>query len=213
MVNQFEMSEQWQRVLKYGNRQFFKKKTIIYHQGTSGDGFYFLYSGLVKIIASTSTGKERMLNIVVPGQLVGVQAIDQQTHFTTSITAKDSVLYHFSSARFKNLMTHQPELVHLVSQTIIQKMRILLFAIHIKTLSTEGQIAMILLNLFEDFKNFDIPLSQQELANCTGLTRITVYKILKQWKEAGIIEIKDRAFMIKRPKLLKDIVEGRSCMR
>ncbi|MBP1965010.1 Crp/Fnr family transcriptional regulator [Paenibacillus aceris] len=207
MVIPFELIDQWQQVLKYGNRQFFKKKSVIYRQGAAGDGFYFLHSGIVKIVASTSTGKERMLNIVVPGQLVGVHTIDRQTHFTTAITAKDSVLYHFSSERFKDLMTEQPELVHLVAQTIIQKMRVLLFAINMKTLSTEGQIALILLNLFDDFKNYEIPLSQQELANCTGLTRITVYKILRQWKEAGIIEMKERAFMIKRPDLLKGIVE------
>jgi CRP-like cAMP-binding protein len=80
-----------------------------------------------------------------------------------------------------------------------------------KTLSTEGQIAMILLNLFDDFKNYEIPLSQQELANCTGLTRITVYKILRQWKEEGMIEMRARAFMIKNPDLLKRVLEDRSC--
>ncbi|MGO4498871.1 Crp/Fnr family transcriptional regulator [Paenibacillus sp. 2RAB27] len=210
MVSQFELMDQWKQVLKYGNRQFFKKKTVIYRQGTVGDGFYYLHSGIVKIAASGSTGKERMLNIVVPGQLVGVHAIDQQTHFTTAITAKDSVLYHFSSEQFKELLTEQPELIHLVTQTIIQKMSILLFTINMKALSAEGQMAIILLNLFNDFKNYEIPLSQQELANCTGLTRITIYKILRQWKEGGIIEIKERKFMIKRPDLLKGIIEDRS---
>jgi CRP-like cAMP-binding protein len=101
LISPFEVGEQWQHVLKYGNRQYFKKKTIIYYQGTPGDGFYYVHSGLVKIVASTSAGKERMLNIVVPGQLIGVQAIDRQTHFTTAVTAKDSVLYHFPCDRFK----------------------------------------------------------------------------------------------------------------
>ncbi|MCR8645751.1 Crp/Fnr family transcriptional regulator [Paenibacillus sp. N1-5-1-14] len=209
MVSPFEISEKWQRILKYGNRRFFKKKTVIYRQGTIGDGFYYLHSGLVKIVTLTPSSKERMLNIVVPGQLIGVQAVDGQTHFTTSIVAKDAVVYHFSASQFQELMTEQPELVHLIAQTIIQKMRILLFAVQVKMRSTEAQIAMILLNLYDDFKNYDIPLSKQELANCIGLTRITVYKILKQWKEAGIIEMKDRTLLIHHADRLKQIVEDR----
>lgn len=72
-----------------------------------------------------------------------------------------------------------------------------------KTLTSEEQIARLLLNICEEFKNHEVPLSQQELADCAGLTRITVYKILKKWKEEGIIEIRNRTFVIQHPDMLK----------
>lgn len=203
MVSLFETEVKWESFLQYGNRKFCKGKSVIFNQGDMGDGFYYLHKGLIKIVTSTAKGNERILNIVVPGQLSGVQAMDRQIHFTTAVAVKDSVLYHFSCERFAELMNMQPELSHLFAQTVNQKMRILLFAINLKALTSEQQIAALLLNICEEFKNHEVPLSQQDLANCTGLTRITVYKTLKQWKEDGLIEIENRKFIIKRPDLLR----------
>ncbi|GED52351.1 Crp/Fnr family transcriptional regulator [Brevibacillus borstelensis] len=203
MVSPFETDVKWESFLKYGTRQFCKGKTIIYKQGTMGEGFYYLHKGLVKIISTTAKGNDRLLNIVVPGQIMGVQSMDRHTHFTTAVAVKNSVVYHFSCAQFQEMLKAQPELLSLFTQTVSQKLRILLFAINMKALTSEGQIASLLLNLCDDFKNYEVPLTQQDLADCAGLTRITVYKILKQWKESRIIEIKNRTFVIQKPELLR----------
>ncbi|MGG1662730.1 Crp/Fnr family transcriptional regulator [Brevibacillus sp. NRS-1366] len=203
MVSPFETDLKWEAFLEFGTRQFFKRKTAIYVQGTMGEGFYYLHQGLVKIVTSTVKGKDRLVNIVVPGQIMGLQSMDQQTHFTTAIAVKNAVVYHFSCKQFLEMLKVRPELLSLLTQTISQKMRILLDAINMKALTSEEQIARLLLNICEDFKNHEVQLSQQELANCVGLTRITVYKILKIWKEEGIIEMRNRTFVIKRQDLLK----------
>lgn len=204
MVSPFETDVKWESFLKYGTRQFCKGKTVIYKQGTSGDGFYYLEKGLVKILTSTVKGKDRLINIVVPGQIVGVQAMDRQTHFTTAVAVKNSVLYHFSCDQFQEMLKVQPELLPLFTQTVHQKMRILLYAINMKALTSEEILACLLLNICYEFQNYEVPLTQQDLADCAGLTRITVYKILKQWKDDELIEIENRKFIIKRPDLLRN---------
>ncbi|SDH61752.1 cAMP-binding domain of CRP or a regulatory subunit of cAMP-dependent protein kinases [Aneurinibacillus thermoaerophilus] len=207
MATIFETEYNWEPYLKYGTRQFVKRKTVIYNQGSIGDGFYYLHKGLVRIVTSTVKGRKRILNIVVPGQILGIQSLDQYAHFTTAVTVKDCVLYYFPRDQFKDLIMIYPDLRNLFAQTIIHKMRILLEGIKLNTLSSEQQIAILLLNIYDDFKNYKVPLSQQDLANCTGLTRITVYKILKQWREDKIIQIQNRRFIIKRPELLKRLVK------
>lgn len=197
----------WEDYLKFGTRQFFKRKQYIYKQWTNGDGFYFLHKGLVRIVTETVTGKERMLNIVIPNQLLGVQALDQRTHFTTAIAVKDSVVYHFSCEEFKKLLTVHPELFRLFSQTVIHKMKILLDEINLNALTSEQKIALLLQNICDEYKNYEVPLYQQDLASCTGLTRITVYKVLKQWQEDGIIEIVNRKYHIKKPEFLCKLVK------
>lgn len=207
MVTFYESVFNWEEYLKFGTRQFVKRKGFIYKQGTCGDGFYFLHKGLVRIVTATVTGKERMLNIVVPNQLLGVQALDQRTHFTTAIAVKDSVVYHFSCEEFKKLITIHPELFKQFSRTVIHKMRILLDGINLNALTSEQKIALLLQNICDEFKNYEVPLYQQDLASCTGLTRITVYKVLKKWQAAGIIEIKNRKYYIKKPDFLKNLVQ------
>lgn len=206
MVTFYKGVFDWEDYLKYGTRQFVKRKETIYTQGTIGKGFYYLHNGLVRIVTATVTGKERMLNIVVPNQLLGVQALDQKVHFTTAIAVKDSVLYYFPCAEFKELIIEHPDLFKLFTRTVIHKMRILLDGINLSALSSEQKIALLLQNICDEFKNYEVPLYQQDLASCTGLTRITVYKILKQWQEADIIEIKNRKYYIKKPDFLRNLV-------
>ncbi|HZG81597.1 MAG TPA: Crp/Fnr family transcriptional regulator [Brevibacillus sp.] len=206
MVIPYETDAKWESFLKYGTRQFWKRKTVIYKQGTMGEGFYYLHKGLVKIVSTTVKGNDRLLNIVVPGQILGIQSMDQQTHFTSAIAAKNSVVYHFSCCQFQEMLKVQPELLTLLTQTIHQKMRTLVSAINMKALTSEQHIATLLLNICEEYKNYEVPLTQQDLADCAGLTRITVYKILRQWKEQGMVEFQNRTFTIKDPDLLRTTV-------
>ena len=206
MVTVYEDVFNWEAYLKYGTRQFFKKKEYIYQQGNYGEGFYYLHKGLVRIVTETATGKENMLNIVIPNQLLGVQSLDQNMHFTTAIAVKDSVVYHFSADEFRKLMIDHPELFKLFSKSVIHKMKILLDRINLNALTSEQKLAVLLHNICDEFKNYEIPICQQDLACCTGLTRITVYKVLKQWQEAGIVDIEKRKYYIKKPDSLRNLV-------
>jgi CRP-like cAMP-binding protein len=205
MATVYEEIFHWEDYLKYGTRQFFRKKGFIYKQGQDGEGFYYLHKGLVRIVTETATGKENMLNIVIPNQLLGVQSLDQKTHFTTAIAVKDSVVYHFSADDFRILMIAHPELFKLFSKSVIHKMKILLDRINLNALTSEQKLAVLLHNICDEFKNYEIPISQQDLACCTGLTRVTVYKVLKQWKEAGIIDINKRKYYIKKPDFIRNL--------
>ncbi|MFJ7725218.1 Crp/Fnr family transcriptional regulator [Neobacillus sp. NPDC097160] len=207
MVTLYEEVFNWDTYLQFGKREFFKRRQAIYTQGTCGEGFYFLHKGLVRIVSVNATRKERMLNIVIPNQLLGVQSLDQKEHFTTAIAVKDSVVYHFSCEQFKELIKAHPELCRLFSRSVIHKMKILLDRINLDALTSEQKIAQLLQNVCYEYKNYEVPINQQDIASCTGLTRITVYKALKVWEEDGVIAIHNRKYYIKKPDFLKNLVK------
>jgi len=202
----FDSDINWESCLQFGTRQFFKEKTTIYQQGTMGDGFYYIHKGLVKVTTTTPIGKERLLNIAIPRQLLGVQAMDRQPHFTTATAVNESILYYFSCEHFQTLIKAQPSILNMFIKTVIHKMHILADKIYLDTLTPEQQLSAILLNICYEFKKYEIPLTQQDLTKCTGLTRITLYKILKQWKEEEIIEMNGKKFLIKKPGELKKLL-------
>jgi CRP-like cAMP-binding protein len=204
----FDSDINWETCLQFGTRQFFKEKKSIYQQGTMGDGFYYIQKGLVKVTTTTTNGKERMLNIAIPGQLLGIQAMDQKPHFTTATAVYDTVLYYFDCDHFQKLITYQPSILHMFIKTVIHKMHILADKIYLDTLTPEQQLSVILLNICYEFKNYEVTLSQQDLTKCTGLTRITIYKILKQWKEEDIIQVHGKKIIIKKTDELKKL-QGR----
>ncbi|MCD9026155.1 Crp/Fnr family transcriptional regulator [Cohnella silvisoli] len=136
------------------------------------------------------------MNIIVPGQLAGVHSMDNKYHFTSAVAFTDSVLYFFSHERFNELIKTYPELVGFFTETLIKEIQILLEEISFNSLSAEQQIGLLLSNLSKVYMHNEIPMKQRELAAFTGLNRITIYKILKKWKEDGVIEMKNHKIHI-----------------
>ncbi|MFY0544563.1 Crp/Fnr family transcriptional regulator [Brevibacillus sp. H7] len=196
------MDELWQPFMKHGERLFMKRNSIIYSQGKTGSGFYYLHKGLIKIVSIKPDGSNKILDVHGPGKLFGEQAVDQKPYFSTAIASDDSILYYFTNQRFKELIFSSPTFLNLFVDSIIQKMRILTEEIMLNVFTAEQHIAFTLLKVRQVCKNDRISLTQQELANYTGLTRITVYKILKKWRNEQVIDIQNRMIHIKQPDVL-----------
>jgi len=197
----------WQSYLKYGERQFKKTKSVIYSQDEIGSGFYYLHSGLVKIVTLIPEGNQKILDIHGPGKLFGEQAIDQLPYFSTAIAAENSVLYFFSTEKFKELVHTFPDFLTLFVESVVQKMCTLSEDILLKAFTAEQHISYILTKVSMVCHSNQISLTQQDIANFTGLTRITVYKVLKKWKEDDLIDIQNRMIIIKEPGKLREIFE------
>lgn len=203
MESFLEVKHPWDSVLKYGTRHFVPENTTLYKQGSYGDGFYYLYKGFAKILTSTSKGKERQISLVLPGQTLGIQAIDRKVHVTTAVTVKNCILYYFPTDLMKDNIQSDSECLFLVTSAIIRNTTVLTNQITLDTMTAGQQIASVLLSSHEALKQNGIRLSQKDLVNLTGLTRITVYKVLKEWTQRGIITTLHREIIVLQPHTLK----------
>ncbi|WHY85789.1 Crp/Fnr family transcriptional regulator [Neobacillus novalis] len=193
--------------LRYAERRFIRKKTILFQQDEKGQGFYFLKDGFVKITTTDYKKNTRIIDIPTSGTLIGEQVLNGMPYFSTATVIKDSILYYFSIQTYNNLIQDYPEIENLVVNSIIDKLKLLLSDINVKSIPTENQVAFCLLKLIDIYKDVEIDLTQQELSDYTGLTRITIYKILKKWEEDGILQIKNRKIYIYKPYILKDYID------
>lgn len=194
----------WTDHLKFAKRVFFKKKSVIFQQGDIGGGFYYIEKGIVKIISDHSGEGRRILDIVGPGYLTGEHSIDGSPYFSTGVCHKDCVLYYFSKNDYQTLIEKHPEVTTLFAQSLIQKERLLLNNINATSGIPKHQIAHSLLYLMIPFQGNEIDLTQQELSQYVGLTRITIYKILKKWSSEGILFTKGRKIYIENPSALRE---------
>lgn len=196
----------WDPYLKYGKRIFLRRKSIIYYQGKKGSGFYYVEKGLIKIVTSTVDGEDKILDVSGSGQVFGEQAIDEQPYFTTAVALEDSVVYYISSEKFKELIQQFPDLLNLFVNSVIQKVNLLSEELISKMFTSEQHIAYRLLKLCYVSGKNKFMFTQQELANYTGLTRITVYKTLRKWKEEDLVDVVNRTILIKKPQDLLQIL-------
>lgn len=194
----------WENYLEYGKRQFYKEKSIIFRQGEVGNGFYYVEKGLIKIVSEKSNQKERILDIVGSGFIIGEQAFDDLPYYSTSISHMNSVLYYFSKNDIEQLTQKDPNMIVLLAQSLFLKEKLLLNNINTTSADTQYQIAYSLLYLMDCYQSNEINFTQQELSFYVGLTRITVYKVLKEWTDEGIVSIKNRKINIINPEALKE---------
>ena len=193
--------------LKYGKRLYKKRKPPIFNQGQAGEGNNYLHQGLVKIVTFSSNGNERILDIPKPGQFIGEQVMDHRFYFSSAYTIEDSVIYYFPLQKMQQIINHSPEVNLLIINSMIHKIRLLASNIVLSSFSAEQRIAAALLDIYNGNQSKPILITQQDLANYVGLTRITVYKILKDMKQDKIIDIKNRTIFIERPDMLEKFME------
>lgn len=193
----------WEMYLKYGERQYIKKGTVLYNQGDVEIGFYYVEKGLIKVQTVTYDGEEKSLGYHGPGQIFGELAIIERPYFSTTSAVEDSVVYFFKRNRFKEMIENSDEPLQLFLASLITKITLLLEQVLLD--SPIQQVSYALFKLSEVSNKKEIFITHEDLAKFTGLTRMTVYKVLKGLKEKDIIDTQKRSINILDLRKLADL--------
>jgi CRP/FNR family transcriptional regulator, cyclic AMP receptor protein len=181
------------------------KGSMVFFQGDPGEALYLVLSGSISIILTSPDGRELVINEVRPGDFFGeISIITKQPHSASAITREKSELIMIPAVPFLELLDCQPLAVRRLLESTAQR----LYASSSREsalafLDAAGRIVRILLQLDQENaeKGYMI-LSQEELAQRTGLTRQTVAKILGRWRRAGwLLTGRGRIMLMNRPAL------------
>jgi CRP-like cAMP-binding protein len=88
--------------------------TVIFREGDSGDGFYLVRSGHVKILRRVAVEgreglQEQLLAVLDAGQLFGEMAlVEKYARSADAVSDEGAVLYHLSGDDFELLKTAAP---------------------------------------------------------------------------------------------------------
>ncbi|MEV9639799.1 Crp/Fnr family transcriptional regulator [Mammaliicoccus sciuri] len=187
------MNEQqytWKNIINsgYGKRIDVNKNTVLFRQGEIGQGFYYLEKGEVRISLLSNQGSERDIDYVMPGDLLGEQGFNHNPYFTTASSTIPSTLYFFSKKDFDLLCVDIPEAANMLMNSLIVKVRLLAETTSILNAPADYRLAHLLYKLHLRENDFKVKLSQVSLARFIGTSRVTVYKIINQWKAEEMID-------------------------
>ncbi|WP_158734835.1 Crp/Fnr family transcriptional regulator [Alteribacillus sp. YIM 98480] len=193
----------WENYIEYGQMRRLPKNATLFRQGEQGNGFYYLHEGEVKISMLREDGHVQVIDYVSPGELIGEQGVTQGAYFTSADVTKESILYYFSISHFRKLCSDYPETIQEFSYSLISKIRMLVKTKSIFDAPAEAQLAFHLHFLYKKTGSPTITLDQISISNYIGKSRVTIWKILKEWRKGGIIETYDRTIYIKNVKQLE----------
>ena len=199
--------DQWNMLVGEIHLRSYKKNDVIFRQGESGKGFYYVEEGMVIVKLLTDHGEERIIDFVLPGELFGETGIRGNSYLTTAVAGECAAVYFFSNECFDRICSADHSISDIVMNSLINKIRLLAESVSILDSSVEKQTAHFLLKLFQKMRTGNLPITQTSLAHYIGTSRITVYKLLQKWNKAGILEVSNRKIHILDPERLQNIIK------
>lgn len=172
-------------------------KQIIYDRKDESHYVYIIKKGRVRLSTFSRDGREQCLSIAEDGGMFGeLSVIDGLENFATATTVIDSYIYVIPKNDFERIYTSDEQLQVLLLQSLVRKIRILSSLVETLSFeSSESRVARYLVELVNSHSSnynnkplLDIKFTQQEMADLTGLSRVSVSQIMNFFYEKGVIE-------------------------
>jgi CRP/FNR family cyclic AMP-dependent transcriptional regulator len=163
---------------------------------TQGDSAYVIRHGAVKVQVEQADGREVIVAILGPGEIVGeMSVVDRETRSGSVVTLEDSVLFWIDRDAFQNCLRTMPKLTLNLTEILSRRLRIANERIKaLATLDVYGRIAHHLLVLANEYGEqgqdgtcIPIRLTQGDLASLVGASRVRVNQALVLLKRRGAI--------------------------
>lgn len=169
----------------------YSAKTLFYNQGDTGDTVYSVRHGLIKLTQTLSDGSQRIVRLLGPGALVGMEALLEEPYRHTVSTLNEVEVCRITTATLKQLEMERPEL----SEKIMAHWeRHLQFADRWISELSSGTIRLrtirllkLLLELIGDRENRVRFLGYEDMASMIGTSRETFSRTVAQLKDEGLI--------------------------
>jgi CRP-like cAMP-binding protein len=199
------LGTQADELLAAGTPRRFAVGAILIREGQPLSSILLVRSGRVKVTTLSADGREAVLSISGPGEVLGeLSALDEQPPSATLVAMEPVETIAVSVGAFRTFLTEHPTAMLAVLRTITGRLREgdrkrLEFAVT----DTLGRVCSRLVELAHkhgvphgDSVRITLPLSQEELAAWTGSSREAVAKSLRTLRERGYIETHRRSITV-----------------
>lgn len=177
----------------------------LYFAGDIGDYLFLVREGSVKLYYVAETGQEKILGVFHAGEFFGELFLGKyQYRIGHAQALTDITVHRVNEEIFLRLIQQVPRLALSLVQCLAEKRRDALIRIH--ALLQKEPRNRLLITLYSVLLQHDtinmeaapIPhaLTQQDLANITGLNRTTVSALINQLRREGILGGRGRTLII-----------------
>jgi CRP/FNR family transcriptional regulator, cyclic AMP receptor protein len=185
----------------------------LFFQTEPGDSIFLMRAGMVVVVLMNPDGRELVISELHPGDCFGeISLLSEGIRTAGAMAREDSEVLEVPGSAFLAVLDQEPRLTRRMLAVTIERLN----AAHSREsalafLDAPGRVARMLLEMDErDQEGPDkgyITLSQEELAQRTGLTRQTVARELGNWRRSGwLLTGRGRIMLLKRTQL-QEVVE------
>ena len=182
-----------------------RRGETLFEEGDLGDRLYIVTEGKVKLGHTSNDGRESLLAVLGPGEILGeLTLFDPGPRSTTATAVSPATLLHLLHSDLMEIVEANPTLAKHMLRALAQRLRRTNESLSDLVFSdVPGRLAKALLDLADRFGRpatdgvlVAHELTQEELAQLVGASRETVNKALAEFVSRGWIRLEARAVVI-----------------
>lgn len=172
------------------------KGNFLFHQGDQSNTVYLIKAGKLKLVQVTAEGREVILDVIGPGEVIGETALFlEQEQIFSAVALEETRLCCFNRQQFETLIQENPAFAVKIISYLGQKLyEIRREAGEATGIPVKEKLLRLLIRLAGEYGRkrpdgtvIELEITQQELANMVGASRVMVANVLRELKELGII--------------------------
>jgi len=177
---------------------YYKKSQPLFLEGSFPRGVFCLNQGKVKVFTRGDEGKEQIIHIAKEGEIVGFRAMfSGEPYKVSAATLEECNICFISKEDFLNMIDTNPNFRNGIMKELSKELGDrAVFITNMAQKSVRERLAFALLILGDVYGEEEINLSREDLANFVGTATETLIRLLKDFKEEGMIEIHTRKLQL-----------------
>lgn len=194
----------------------YKKGQVLFHEGNRPLGVYCVKAGKIKIYKMGTDGREQIVRLAGPGDLVGYRAFLGEEHYTcTATTLEDSQVCFVDRNSFQKVLRDNQDLssnlIGLLSQELREAENMIRDMAQKSVRERLAEALIVLKNKFgmdeSDPHCLSAKMSREEIASFVGTATETAIRLLSELKDEGVIETQGKKIKILKPRELLAIAQ------
>ena len=176
-----------------------RRNDIIFSEGKFPKGIYRVHSGLIKVYKHGDDGKEQIIQICKPGDVVGFRSVLSENPYNLNAAAleENTVVCFVSKDDFNHYRETHPKLQNRLIQELSSELQESAdFITNMTQKSVKQRTAIALLFLNDIYEDRPINISRDDLANMVGTATETLIRLIKQFKRDSILQVKGRKMVV-----------------
>lgn len=180
-----------------------KKENYVFYEGSPVNGIFFVLSGKVKILKSGINGKQQIIRLAKPGDILGYRGLGGNNIYPVGAeTIEDSQVYFLETKIFFEILRNDPEFSIRLVLFYAEELKVIESRLRDQAqMTAREKVADSLLIIFNayglDEDHFlNVQLSRKDIANIAGTNNEQVSRFLSEFEKEKIIELVDKKIKI-----------------
>jgi CRP-like cAMP-binding protein len=193
-----------------------KKRAYLFRRGEPGNALFAVLEGRLKATGEGRDGKEMVLSVMDPGEVIGeIALLDQEPRSATVQAVEDVTLLTLHRRDLIPFLERNPKAAIKLAAVLAKRIRNLTELMEDTVfLGLPSRLAKKLLSLADRYGKptpeglkIDLKLPQHELGELVGTSRESINKTLRQWGEENLVAFASGYLTIKDRDKLEDLAD------